>query len=511
MGDNSTKKVAKNTIIMYIRMLFLMFISFYSSRILLSTLGFDDYGVYSVVGSISSTFAAIKSLFSESVQRFLNVAKGRGTDSLDEQVSIFNMSIIVHVFLAIVFVVIIEFVGMWLLNNKLDIPNGRFDAACFVFQMTILATTISILSIPFDALIIANEKMGMYAVISIVDGILKLLIVLALPIIGYDFLKMYSVLMVSIPILTLIIQLFYCKRFPEYKLNLRFNKPLFKQIMSLSGWNFFGNISFSLIHEGINMLLNMFGGVVMNAARSISYQVKGVASQISTNTMVAVRPMVMQQSVQKSKNEYFNTIILLSRISLFSMSILAIPIFVYCPQLLDVWLDEVPEYSVIFTRLILVSIVIRSLHEPLNMMNMAFGNIKRMLLIESAIMLFFLVLTYGVLKLFNVIWLPFALLAFMELLIVILLVINAKNELNFSIKIYSWKVLSPLCIILFVGWWLSYLFVNHMQPQNLIALLGYFFLLFLIVLTFTIFMFDEKEITILKSLIKLKTKDENIY
>ena len=183
MQVSATKKVANNTIIMYIRMIFLMFISFYSSRILLATLGFDDFGIYSVVGSISSTFIAIKGLFSESVQRFLNVAKGKVTDSYEEQVSIFNISIIVHVILAIVFIIIVEIIGLWLLHNKLDIPESRLHAASIVFQMTILATTISILCIPFDAVIIANEKMSTYAVISIIDGILRLLLILSLSII----------------------------------------------------------------------------------------------------------------------------------------------------------------------------------------------------------------------------------------------------------------------------------------------------------------------------------------
>lgn len=504
MEVNSTKRVAKNTIIMYIRMLFLMFISFYSSRILLATLGFDDFGIYSVVGSISSTFVAIKSLFSESVQRFLNVAKGKGYDSLDEQISIFNMSIIVHIFLAIVFVVIVEIIGIWLLNNKLDIPEGRFTAAYIVFQMTILTTTISILSIPFDALIIANERMSAYAIISIVDGILKLLIILVLPLIGCDYLITYSALIVSIPILTLLMQLYYCRRFQEFKFNFKFNKTLFKNVMSLSGWNFFGNISFSLIHEGINMLLNMFGGVILNAARSIAYQVKSLTSQIATNTMVAVRPMAMQQSVQRSKEDYFDTIILLSRMSLFSMSIIAIPIFVYTPQLLDLWLGNVPENAVLFTRIILVSIVIRSLHEPINMMNMALGIIKRMMLLESATMLSFLTITYLALKAFDIIWLPFILLAFMELFIIVLLVFNARMELNFPVGKYFKKVISPLFMVLFIGGTLSYIFITSMQPIKLIYQAACFVLLFSIVGAFILLMFDDRERLILINLIKKK-------
>mgnify|MGYP003289407317 CR=1 FL=1 len=503
MGISTTKKVAKNTIIMYIRMLFLMFISFYSSRILLSTLGFEDFGIYSVVGSISTTFVALKSIFSESLQRFLNVAKGRESDSVDEQVSIFNIGVIVHIILAILFVVLVEVIGSWLLNNKLDIPEGRFDVAQLVFQMTILATAISILSIPFDALIISNEKMGAYAIISIVDGILKLLITLSLSLFAYDALMIYSILIVCIPVFTIIMQFCYCKRFPECKFNFKFNKSLFLRIMSLSGWNFFGNISFSLIHEGINMLLNMFGGVMMNAARSIAYQVKTVTSQISTNTMVAVRPMAMQQSVQKSQNEYFNTIILLSRVSLFAMTILAIPIFVYCPQLLGIWLKDVPDYAVMFTRIILISTLIRSLHEPLNLMNMALGSIKRMMLIESATMLSFLIGTYISLKVINVIWAPFVLLAIMELVIIILLVLNAKSECNFPVLLYCKKLLLPLFIILLIASVTCYICIKYMQPYNFISLVAYLLFLFLFVTFIIVILLDKREKAIVNKLLNV--------
>lgn len=480
-----------------------MFMSFYSSRILLSTLGFEDFGLYSVVGSISTTFVALKSLFSESLQRFLNVAKGRCADSLEEQVSIFNIGIIVHIVLALFFVIVVEVIGLWLLYNKLDIPDGRFDAAFVVFQMTIMSTTISILSIPFDALIISNEKMGAYAIISIADGILKLIIILSLSLLPYDALKTYSVLMVSVPILTIIMQFVYCKRFPECRFNFKFDKSLFKEVMSLSGWNFFGNISFSLIHEGINMLLNMFGGVIMNAARSIAYQVKNLTSQISNNTMIAVRPMVMQQSAQKSLREYFNTIILLSRVSLFAMTILTIPIFVYCPQLLDLWLDDVPDFTVLFTRIILFSIIIRSLHEPLNLMNMALGSIKRMMLIESLTMLSFLVFTYFALKVINVIWVPFALLAIMELVIILLLVLNAKSEYGYPVLLHCKKVLLPLFIILIIASVTCYICIKYMQPHNFLGLVGCLLLLSLFVVLIIVLLLDDRERTILRNFIKL--------
>ena len=215
-GPTGVKKIAKNTGIVYLRMVLLIIIAFYTSRILLKTLGVIDFGVYSVVGSISSTFIAIKSLFSESIQRFLNVSKGKNPDDYSELISIFNISLIIHVVLVAVFVLVVETVGLWLLQNKLDIPAERYDAACFVFHMTVLATSISILSIPYDAVIIANEKMGFYATISVFDALLRLFFVFMLPIIGIDYLKTYSLLLVFIPTTTLIIQLLYVRLFSEY-------------------------------------------------------------------------------------------------------------------------------------------------------------------------------------------------------------------------------------------------------------------------------------------------------
>ena len=509
MEKSVTGKVVKNTFMLYVRMLFLMLSSFYCSRILLSTFGVEDFGIYSVVGSILSTFIAIKSLFSESVQRFLNVAKGRSINSIEEQMSIFNTSVIIHIILVVIFVIIVEVIGLWLLYNKLNIPDGRFDAAYVVFQMTIMATAISILCIPFDALIIANEKFGAYAAISIIDGTLKLIFVVVLPLIGYDYLKTYSILMVSIPIIIFVLQFCYCRRFPECVFKFQLNKSLFKQMMSLSSWNFFGNISFSLIHEGINMLLNMFGGVVVNAARYIAYQVKGLTSQISINTMVALRPMVMQQSVSKTTSEYFDTIILVSRIAMFAMFVLAVPIFVFCPQLLEIWLGTVPEYSVLFTRIILLSIVFRSLHEPFNMMHMAFGSIKRMMSIESIIMLSFLILTYIVVSRFNIIWLPFVFLSVMEIVIILFLLMNAKLELNYSVRKYCRKVLFPMSLIITTSAAVSFIFIEYSQPNSLLSLLFYFMLLFSFVCILILAILDSKEKLILKNLLlQLLSKNE---
>lgn len=503
-NPDNVKRIAKNTGIVYVRMVLLILIAFYTSRVLLKTLGITDFGVYSVVGSISGTFVAIKSLFSESVQRFLNVSKGKHPDDYSEQISIFNISLIIHFLLVIVFVIVVEIVGMWLLKTKLDIPVERYEAAVFVFQMTVLSTAISIVSITYDAVIIANERMGFYATITVFDGLLKLLFVFLLPIISYDFLKTYALLLVFIPLSTLVIQLLYTRKFNECKYCFKFDRGLFKEISSLASWNFFGNISFSLIHEGINMLLNIFGGVFMNSARAIAYQIRSASSQLLSNTMLAVRPSIMQRSANQERSSFFDSIITLSRLSFFIILIPVSALIVYTPQILDIWLDIVPDYSVVFTRILLCSIIIRSLHDPLNIMYMSLGTIKRMMIVESITMLVFLFIVYLVLKFGAPIWSPFAVLSIMELVIILLISLNAKLELGFPLNGFAKRVYLPMLAIVFVSGFFLYILSLVFNPKSLLAtIIGVLIVVLLESIICFVFM-ESKERQLLYKIIRRK-------
>lgn len=439
---------------MYGRMLVVMCISFYASRLLLSTLGVVDFGLYSVVGSVTATFIAIKSLFTESTQRYLNVAKGKSDSTYKEQIIIFNISLLIHLFLALLFLGVIEFVGTWLLKTQLSIPPERVEATFFVFQITILAAVINIISIPYDAVVIANEKMGFFAFMSLFDSLARLLVIYLLPIIGYDYLKTYSLFLLITPITTLSILITYCKRFPECSYKLIIDKSILRGMVSLSSWNFIGNISFSLIHEGINMLLNIYGGVVLNASRAIAYQIKNMTNQVSNNALIAVRPRIMQHSVQKDRELFFEDIFLLSRLSFFILALVIFPLILFCPQLLKIWLGEFPQESIIFTRLLLIAIFVRTLHEPINMMNMSFSKIKRQIFVESIIMILCFMAIYFALNIGNNIAIPFIVLIIMEILVIAGLTINAKYELGFPLQKYINNVIIPMCILVvlsFVG------------------------------------------------------------
>jgi len=504
MGQSSVhvKRIAKNTGIVYIRMVMLIIIAFYTSRVLLKTLGVNDFGVFSVVGSISATFVSIKSLFSESIQRFLNVSKGKNSSDYKEQISIFNISIVIHLFLIIVFVIIVEIVGLWLLKTKLDIPPERYDAAVFVFQMSVLATSIGILSIPYDAVIIANEKMGFYAAITVFDGLLKLLFVFLLPIIGHDYLKTYSLLVVFIPISTLLLQLLYSRRFKECSINFKIEKGLFHDIFSLSSWNFFGNISFSLIHEGINILLNVFGGVVMNSARAIAYQVRAVTSQLSSNTMLAVRPFIMQKSASLELLSFYDSIITLSRLSFFTILVPSSALILFAPQLLAIWLEIVPDMATLFTQIVLFTILIRSLHEPLNIMYMSFGKVKRYLVIESIIMLFFLVIVFVTLKLGAPIWTPFIVLSIMEAVIVVAITYNAYVEIQFPLLQYYKRVIFPVLLLIAVSAMIMVPIYFLWSPTSIIGSIGGVVVVCLIEVLLCYIFMEQKERNLLKGLIK---------
>lgn len=511
MSNNATRRVAKNTVIMYFRMIILVCISFVSSRLLLKTLGIEDYGIYSVVGSVTSTFVALKSLFSESIQRYLNFYKGK--DDLQTQKEIFSLAIIIHVFLAIIFVVVLEIVGLWLINNKLTYPLVKYDTVLFVFHTSVVASAISIFCIPYDAAIIANEKMGFYAVVSILEGVFRLLVVLILPFLPYSSLKAYSLCLVVVPLTLLIVSFLYCRKFEECTYIKPSNKGLFKDFMSLSGWNFFGNITFSLLHEGINFILNIFGGLVYNAARAIAYQVKSITIQFSNNSMIAIRPLVMQSAAKDDDNHIlFSNIIKVSRIAFFLVLLPIVTIETYCPELLSIWLTEVPRSTVLFTRLVLLGVLFRSLHEPLNMMYMSVGRVKRMIVCEALVMILVLFLIYIVLSQGAPLWISFAILALMEIVVILVLLLNAKKELIFPVSVYCKEVLLPFLYSFVFSCLIAFLF-SLIKPLNVFLTL----LLCVIVLSLTaiiilIFM-NERERGMLKSFMKSKinlTRKRNV-
>ena len=480
--SKTVDRIVHNTFYLYTRMVVLMILSFYSSRLLLKSLGVDDYGVLSVVGSVTATFSSLRSVFAESIQRFLNYAKGK--ENINEEIEVFNIGVILHIGISILFLVLVELCGVYLLNTRLQIPLERMETANYVLQWSILATFFMILLIPYDAVIIANEKMNVYAWVSILDGFAKLAFVLILPVVPFDRLSLYAFLLILIPLINLIIYILYCTRFQECKYNFHFSKQRLKKITNFAGWSFAGNLFYTLTHEGLNILINIFAGVAANAARNISYQVRNAVNQISNNTILATKPYLIQHAATAEVDVIYKDMIKISRASFFIMSLTIFPVFTYADVLLKLWLGNAPEQSVLFSRFILIGVLIRSLHGPINLFFQASGKIRNFTILESVILLCLLPLCYVAFLVGLPTWIVFLLLAIAELIIVISLIILICRSYGMNINLYLLNVLLPSLVIITLGLLLYWGFDFYFIGSGLLNAIFRLIIFFLVILGF---------------------------
>lgn len=398
MENNSTaKRLAKNTVYMYLRMALLMLISLYTSRVVLRELGVEDYGVYSLVGSIVAIFSSLRGLFASSTQRFLNYEMGRKAD--EKLKVVFNMSVVINLIIAFIFVVGVEIVGYWFFENKINIDPTRLYAAKWVFQFSVLTVVLSILATPFDALIIAHEKMNFYAILSIAEGIMKLVVVFALALTSYDKLIFYGFLHVVVSIVVIICNFVYCRcKFPESRFSNKWDRVYFKQMSTFAGWNFLGNTAYSLTQSGLNMVLNVFGGPIVNAARGIAYQIQTISNTFMTNVNIVVNPYFIKTYAAGNSRRVFSFMYMATKIFYSIQLCITIVICYNCKDILTLWLGQVPEYTVVFTIIILTNCLIRSIHYPIDSLFKAVGNLKRYQLYEGVILSLPLVFSYLLLK-----------------------------------------------------------------------------------------------------------------
>lgn len=360
---------------LYIRMLLIMAVSLYTSRIVLNTLGVEDFGIYNVVGGFVTMFGFLNSAMASATQRFLSFEIGR-KDNLQLR-NVFSMSLNIHFIIAFAILLLAETIGLWFVNTQLTIPPDRVVAAQWVYQFSILALMVNIVSVPYNAIIIAHERMNIFAGVSIVEVSLKLLIVFMLQWFGFDKLKLYAVLMFAVSLIIRIIYGAYCnQKFKESKFRYYWDKPLFKTLMSYAGWNLWGNAAGVLMDQGVNILLNIFFGPVVNAARGIAYQVKSAINQLVINFQMAMNPQIIKSYASEDFKYMHQLIFKGSKYSFFLLFILSLPILLETEFILTLWLKIVPEYTIIFTRLVIVNILVDSISGPLMTAAQASGKIK---------------------------------------------------------------------------------------------------------------------------------------
>ena len=372
MANN--KRIAYNTMFLYIRMFLIMGVALYTSRVVLKTLGVEDYGIYNVVGGIVTMFSFLNGSLGAATSRHITFELGR--KNYERLNKIFNVALVTHLFLGFFIVVLSETIGLWFFYNKMIIPDNRMDAAFWVFQISILSSLISLTQVPYSAIIIAHENMKVYAYVGIVEVLLKLLIVYLIVIAPFDKLVFYAILLFFLNAGLIVFYRVYCiSRYKESRIRICKDKVLYKDMFKYAGSDLIGNISVLAQGQGLNMLLNMWFGPVVNAARAIAYQVQGAVTQFGTNFMIAVRPQIIKLYAQGEVKEMFKLVYLSSNFSFYLMWLIILPLSLEADYVLSLWLGEYPDHSVSFLILVFILCLIQTLKTPRTIVYHATGKL----------------------------------------------------------------------------------------------------------------------------------------
>lgn len=395
MADN--KRIAKNTVFLYIRMLLVMGATLYTSRIVLNVLGAEDYGLYNVVGGLVTMFTFLNGSLGSATSRYITFELGR--KDYERVNRVFNVALLIHIILAVLIIILAETIGLWFFYEKMTIPEERMSAAFWVYQISILTCFFSLTQVPYNAMIIANENMRIYAWVGIVESVFKLAIAFILPFAPFDTLVYYALLLCVVQISIMLFYRIYCGRnFKESKIILYKDKTLYKEMFSYAGSDLIGNLSVLAQGQGLNILLNMFFGPVVNAARGIAYQVQGAVTQFSNNFMTAVRPQIIKSYAEGDINGMMRLVKDSSCFSFYLMWLICMPIFLETDYILSLWLGEYPEHSVSFLRLVLILCLIQTLKTPRTTVFHATGHIQRINIVVGSILCGVLPVAYLLLK-----------------------------------------------------------------------------------------------------------------
>lgn len=349
----NNKRIAKNTLFLYIRTLFVLLVSLYMSRVILQVLGVSDYGIYQVIGGLVAMFGVLSTALSAAISRFITFEIGSGNK--EKLCRVFSTSIIVQFIIAFIVLLVAEVIAIWFIQTEMQIPEGRMIAAQWVLHCSLITFCINLVSVPYNACIIAHEHMKAFAYISILDVLLKLVVCFCIFISPVDKLIFYAVLLTIEAVIIRIIYSFYCHRhFEETRNKLIFDKVIFRDMLSFSGWNFFNNANGILSIQGVNMLINVFFGVTVNAARGIAVQVENAVLQFVNNFTVAINPQITKSYATGDMERMYSLVCRGAKFSYFAMLLMALPIVCEAEKILNIWLTVVPEHTVIFVQLSLV-------------------------------------------------------------------------------------------------------------------------------------------------------------
>lgn len=459
MPDNSenNKRIAKNSIVLTIQMVFVLALTLYTTRVVLNVLGVEDYGVYNVVCGFVSMFTFLNISMSNGIQRFFNFELGK--NGLEGATKIFNHALIIQIILMIVIVMFAETLGLWYLNNKMVIPSDRIMAAHWIFQFSVLGFIFIILQAPFTAAVLAHEKMSYYASINLLDAILKIVIVLILPYLSGDRLVIYGLLYALINLLNFVLYFIYTKlNFKEIRIAKSFTKETLKSMLSFSGWNIFGAFSNMMKEQGINLVINLFFGPVVNAARGVAFQVNGGLQSFVTNLTVAMRPQMIQSYAQGNVERTMSLAFTISKLSCLVLFFISLPIILEIDFILDIWLNgAVPDHTATFVYIVIATSFVNNLNSAVSGVVHASGKMKLYqvtggLCILLSIPAAYLALSMGLAPEWALI-MSFVCMSLAQIVALIVL----KTIVEYSILRYVKEVIIPFLLVIITSFWLPYI------------------------------------------------------
>ncbi len=451
MSDlGNSKKIAKNTLFLYIRMLVMMIVSLFTSRVVLDVLGAQDYGIYNIIGGVIVLFSFFKTALNAATQRFLNFSLGK-KDNI-HATRIFRMSMNVYIILSFIIIVSAETIGLWFVNTQLNIPSERISAANWVYQLTIITFVISIIRTPYDATILAHERMDFYAYMSLGEVVLKLLLVYIIYFSPYDKLIVYALLYTLIPLFILVICNIFCSRsFETCHYRVGWDSDIFKKLFSFTGWSLFGSLATMSAQQGLNILINIFYGVTVNAAVGIANQVCAAVNHFVGNFQVAFRPQITKYYAVGEYDKFYRLIFSASKFSYYMMFLLALPIMLSIDSILSIWLVEVPTYTAIFCQLILVIMIIEAVATPLWMSVEARGNIRNYQILMASVIFLNFPLAYAVLACGLPVYSVWCVKIIVTILVFVARCWYIKKYLNFPLMDYVSLVLLRIATVTIVA------------------------------------------------------------
>lgn len=393
----NNKRIAKNTMLLYGRMLLLMAISLYTSRVILNALGVEDYGIYNIVGGVVAMFSMLSGSLSAAISRFITFELGKGNK--ENLAKVFSASVTIQLGICAIVMLLAETVGLWFLNSKMVIPENRLYAANWVYQLSLVTFVINLVSIPYNAAIIAHERMSAFAYISIFEAVNKLIVAYFIIISPIDKLIFYAIMIAMIAIIIRLIYGVYCKkRFEECTYHFIYDHELLKQMFGFAGWNFIGASSALLRDQGGNIVINLFCGPAVNAARGIAFQVNTAVHSFVTNFMTALNPQITK-SYASGDYQYMMTLIFQgARLSYYILLLLSLPVIVNTHYILHIWLGQVPEHTVLFVQLVLIFGMCESISSPLITAMLATGKIRNYQLVVGGFQMLNLPVSYILLR-----------------------------------------------------------------------------------------------------------------